>query len=416
MDYYQAPRWTSEIADCSMPMTFDQYSNCSYGCLYCFSTFQRAVGDGKENYLAKRVKPVKIESVVKHFCDPEKSQFGPFIRMGKTMQWGSLSDPFCNFEKKYGVGLELLRFFKAINYPLCLSTKGVWWLDDPRYTELFKGQKNWNVKVSIIMTNEDFVKKIEPGVPTTKERLKALEKITALNCGGATLRLRPFIIGITNHNNGHIELIKESGKRGAGAVSTEFFCCERRSMILRERLKIMSECAGFDVWKYYVKNSYNQGYMRLNRNTKRPYVDEMQKAAREAGMRFYVSDAHFKERCDNGSCCGLPADWPGSYSKGQWCEALMIAKKRGYVTWDDIDPHLAYADTFLWRLNIGMNRGSAEKAASFVNHTCKDYMRWLWNNPNAGQSPYYMYEGILKPRPDADANGNLIYDYDSSKA
>lgn len=32
---YCSPRISSEIADCSMPMTFDQYNYCGLGCLYC---------------------------------------------------------------------------------------------------------------------------------------------------------------------------------------------------------------------------------------------------------------------------------------------------------------------------------------------------------------------------------------------
>ena len=51
--YYGSPRWTAEVADCSMPMTFDQYSNCGYVCLYCFATFQRAIGDTKDDYLTR---------------------------------------------------------------------------------------------------------------------------------------------------------------------------------------------------------------------------------------------------------------------------------------------------------------------------------------------------------------------------
>ena len=41
---YGSPRWSGEIADCSLPMTFDTYSNCSYGCVYCFSQYQRGIG------------------------------------------------------------------------------------------------------------------------------------------------------------------------------------------------------------------------------------------------------------------------------------------------------------------------------------------------------------------------------------
>ena len=64
-NYYQSPRWSGEIADCSMPMTFDTYSNCSFGCLYCFSQFQRAIGNGKDEYLAKQVRSVNINKIKK---------------------------------------------------------------------------------------------------------------------------------------------------------------------------------------------------------------------------------------------------------------------------------------------------------------------------------------------------------------
>lgn len=43
-----------------------------------------------------------------------------------------------------------------------------------------------------------------------------------------------------------------------------------------------------------------------------------------------------------------------------------------------------------------------------------DYMRWLWNNPTHGQSPYKLFEGILKPD-GKDENGDLIYYYQSQK-
>ena len=32
---YDSPRWSGEICDCSMPLTFDTYSTCAYNCLYC---------------------------------------------------------------------------------------------------------------------------------------------------------------------------------------------------------------------------------------------------------------------------------------------------------------------------------------------------------------------------------------------
>ena len=406
-DYYSSPRWSNEVADCSMPMTFDTYSNCSYGCLYCFSQFQRAVGGAKEDYLSKHVKPVSVKRVKKIFTEPDSSQFGEYIKARKVMQWGGLSDQFDEFERKHGVTLELLRFFREIDYPLCFSTKSTWWLDDPRYTELFKDNPKWNCKFSIITLDEKKAKVIEAGVDSPKKRLEAIEKFSNLNSGGATLRLRPFVIGVTTPT--YLDLIQAAHNAGATAMSTEFFCLEQRSAVLKEKMPLFNELCGFDVMAFYRKYSRGAGYLRLNRNVKRPFVENMKNLCDKIGMRFYVSDAHFKELCHNGCCCGLDKSW--NYSRGQWCNALQLAKKNGKVRYCEVEADInALLSGFQWYRADGYNCNSSEKRAQFAGMTMADYMRWLWNNPQAGQSPYRLFEGIIVPN-GKDENGDLIYEY-----
>lgn len=415
MAYYQSPRWTNEIADCSMPMTFDTYSNCSFGCLYCFAQFQRGIGGAKESYLHKDVKNVSVDKIKRMFTDPDKyaGQFAPYIKARKVMQWGGMSDEFDGFEKQRGKTLELMRFFKEIDYPLCFSTKAAWFTEDDRYMSLIEGQKNWNFKFSIITLDEAKAKRIEKGVPTPEQRLEAIHRIAEAGAGGATLRLRPFIIGISTPT--YLDLITEAHKRGATAMSTEFFCVEQRSPTLKAFMPEINELAGFDVMEFYKKYSVSTGYLRLNRKVKEPFMRNMKAKCDELGMRFYVSDAHFKELCCNGSCCGLPADW--NYSRGQWCEALQIAKNNpeGIVTFDDVCKDInALVSQFEWRQASGYNCNSSEKRAKFEGMTMADYMRYLWNNPQNGQSPYKLFEGALVPT-GKDINGNIIYKFNGAR-
>ena len=411
MEYYSSPRWSNEIADCSMPMTFDTYSNCSFGCLYCFSQFQRGIGKSKENYLHKDVKHVNVEKIKKMFSDPDKhaGQFANYIKQRRVMQWGGLSDQFDGFERKYGFTLELLKFFKDIDYPLCFPTKATWFTKDDRYMDLIRGQKNWNFKFSIITLDEKKAHVIEKGVPTPKERLEAIGRIAEADAGGATLRLRPFIIGISTPT--YLDLIREAAKKGATAISTEFMCVEQRSPILKQWMPTFNELCGFDFMQFYKKYSVSTGYLRLNRKIKKPFFDKMKAVADEVGIRFYVSDAHYKEMCSNGSCCGLPPTW--NYSRGQWCEALQIAKKSPdkLVRWDDICKDINdLVSSFEWARAQGFNCNSSERRAKFYAMSMADYMRWLWNNPQAGQSPYKLFEGALIPT-GKDDNENLIYKY-----
>ena len=113
-------------------------------------------GKGRQDYINKKANPVNSISVKRLFRNKRKTQYSEFISDKKTLQWGGLSDPFCNFERRYGVGLDLINFFRnEIDYPITFSTKSTWWVDDARYISLFKNNKNFHVKTTIINRNDD---------------------------------------------------------------------------------------------------------------------------------------------------------------------------------------------------------------------------------------------------------------------
>ena len=49
--YYSSPRLSSEVPDCSMPMTFDNYSSCSYSCSFCFAFFSSFISVSNLSYI-----------------------------------------------------------------------------------------------------------------------------------------------------------------------------------------------------------------------------------------------------------------------------------------------------------------------------------------------------------------------------
>ncbi len=404
---YLSPRWTGEIADCSLPLTLDTYSNCSFGCVYCFSQYQRGTGSGKEAYLNKNVRCVPIEKTKRILSGQDKkSQFYEYVKDRRPIQYGGLSDQFDGYERKYGKTYELLKYLKEINYPICFSTKSAWVFFNDKYRELFRGADNWNMKFSIITLDEEAARKIEVGVPSPQERLAAMHEYTQLSKGGATLRLRPFIIGVSDKT--YLDLIREAAKAGATAVTTEFFCLEMRSVNhAREHYNTISEVCGFDIVDFYRKHSSGSGYLRLNRKIKEPYIQKMQALCKELGLRFYVSDAHFKECSDNCCCCALNPNW--NYSRGHFAGALQIAKKTGRVQWKDIEPDMYFLN-FPWKYAIGFNTNTSEAKATFEGMTMRDYLHFLWNNPKRGQSPYKIFAGVLVPD-GLDEDRNIIYKY-----
>ena len=408
--YYLSPRWSGEIADCSMPLTFDQYSTCGFTCLYCFSFYQRAY---LSSYRKESFTGVDIDDFKRLFSlEKENNPMTDYIAMRKTLQWGGLSDPFCPIERRHGLGLQILEFLYKIRYEVCFSTKSTWWTEDDRYISFFKDTPFFNVKFSIVMSDMNAAKAIERGVPSPDERFEAMERIAKICPGGVTLRLRPILPGVTTRARDYLKLIQKAYNAGASAVSTEFFCLDARRL-RPEFLKTLSHFAGFDYLRYYKIHSRARGYLRLNSKIKYPIFKEMKALCKRLGMRFYVSDAHCKWMCDNGSCCGLSEQW--NYVRAQQTEGLLIAKRKGIVHWSDIyseerAPYLYRVMTSdMFHLN-GITGGNWRKRVYSKHKRLVDILRYNWNNLRAGQGFYRYFDKACTPI-GLDENRNRIFKY-----
>ena len=405
-----------ELLDCSMPMSFDTYSRCSYGCLYCFSFFQKS--HTVEGYLDGKVRSVNPDKVIHLFecirggvfdrLNSTEKQFIPYVRDGRIMQWGGLADEFDEYERRHGVTLELLKYFDQIDYPLSFSTKGTWWTQDGRYMDLFRRHThNWHVKISIITNDDSAAKRMERGVDSSTERLAAIKALAGQG-QHVTLRLRPYIIGLSEDFGA---LIPRAKAAGADSVTTEFFCLEcRADANLKKRYAEMSKIVGYDIFKFYLEQSEQQGYKRLNKGIKAPVIAKMRDLTHSLGMRFHVSDAFCRECNDACNCCGVPPEWNVSQT-GQIGQAIIIAREKGHVKFSDIAPQVErYFGGFEWTKAASYNTGSNKSRAQMYDTTMAQFVRANWNNLSSGNSPARGYGGILTPD-GVDENGDVIYRY-----
>ena len=412
---YTSPRWSIEITDCSMPMSLDTYSKCSYNCLYCFSYFQKS--HNVEGYLNGPARSVNVDKIKKLFTNAMSDnragsgktdqQFFAYIKDRRIMQWGGMADQFDENEKRNGVTLELLRFFDAIDYPLSFSTKSTWWTEDGRYMDLFsKHTHNWHVKVSIITLNHKLSKIVEKGVPSPSERLQAIKRLSDIGIH-VTLRLRPYIIGISED---YPLTISEAWKAGADSMTVEYFCMESRADArLIARYKEIGKAAGYDVFSFYRKNSKQAGYKRLNRSIKYPVISHMREISKSLGMRFNVSDAFCRELNDSTNCCGVPPEW-GVSQECNINKAILIAREKGCVSFCDIKKGINDYFDFDWSYAAGYNTSSNFQRALKYDMSMAQFLRQNWNNIKSGNSPGKGYGGILSPQ-GIDDNGDVVYKY-----
>lgn len=419
-EHYTSPRWSYEILDCAMPMTFDTYSNCAHQCVYCFAFFQRAVKASAEDYLHHRVHSVDVEKVKRMFLDPDAyaGQFAWYIKRRMVLQWGGLSDGFDWYERKFRKSLELLKFFCQIDYPISISTKGTWWVYDPEYRAVLRNAKNVHIKYSLVTTDKHYAAQLEAGTPEPLERFKALEECKKLGVGCTTVRFRPFIPWVSDLCVE--DMFKRTARAGCYSLTTEWLFLENRvSGAAGERYKMIGDVcreagklpADFDLLKWYHEQSYSGGgLLRLNYDYKRPYIEQMQALAEQYDLKFFVSDAHHKEASHSAGCCGLPDTGPlSNINRGQYAEAILIAKKNGRVRWSDIALAAQPLKLIPFYRAEGFPNDSDERAKRRY-QSMFSYMQDIWNTPKSWASPARYFGGALVPS-GIDEDGNVIYLY-----
>lgn len=425
--HYGSPRVSSEYTDCSLPFTFDQYSYCSYKCMYCFAYYQKINNPSTLQAGGIKLKTVNIQ-LLKDIFDgkkPNNPYYKQFIKHRFPFHWGGLSEPSCNFERELGVGKELIKKLIELNYPTIFSTKGILF-SGGEYYELFKKvskKKNFAFQFSIITNNEKMAEFIEEKVPTIEQRFNTMKKLSDLGYW-TVLRLRPFIIGVTDI--GLETLLERAKKAGARAISTEFFCLDSiAGEEVKKRYKVISKVSGIDVEKYYKKLSPSERgfYRRLNRDVKENFVKRMWIKCHELGLQFNISDPDFKELNESGSCCGLPESRKQydselvNWTRGQLTYHLKELRKRywksngkdKYLHWEMVEKDMANN----WGEEHGFYGDSLRNWHSDYAKTTmgyKDEFIQIWNNTRSSANPYNYFHGKLKPSY-VDKNKNIVFEY-----
>lgn len=433
---YKSPRLSGEYYECGLPITFDQYNKCAFNCQYCFSAFvdvghahstakQRKAGVEAQSKYRNPVRSVNPEAVRRYWYDADKrgwigvdAMLVNLIRKRSPVHWGGLCDPFDPFEERFQIGLELLHFWRALDWPVVFSTKGTLMMKEP-WAEVLRGG-NFRFQFSITTTDPAKGKIVDSGVGTPQQRFEAMRFVTKeLGCV-ATLRLRPIIPGAVTPEE-CCELIRTAHANGATGVSTEFFCLESRGLANRPRYERMSVAAGFDLYEFYRRNSPKQsGYMRLNRAIKARYFLPMERVAKGLGMRFSVSDREFKELGNVSGCCGVYwNDETGvctrdnhaavHVNRGTVTYALIHAREHGRVAWSDIEPHLQWAKVEL-DSNVQGLMSRTDQRSKHRGQTLFEALRCQWNDPNHTKSPYRYSGGKVQPS-GVDEHGDVIYVY-----
>lgn len=176
---------------CLYAFEVDTYGRgCTHDCVYCYAKAELTVHGSWNRPFPM---PVDITQLWKIFYTvfetTKKSKYRSLLEKRIPIRIGSMSDSFMFMDKKYKVTQELLRLLKFYNYPYIIFTRSDLIAHDD-YLNLLDPDL-CSIQMSISSTNDKLNKLVEPGTPSSKRRLIALQKLVN-NGFWTTVRLNPF--------------------------------------------------------------------------------------------------------------------------------------------------------------------------------------------------------------------------------
>ena len=181
----------SSCSKCHYAFEIDSYGRgCFHECAYCYAKEQLS-NHGFWN--RPQPFPVNLAEVRRIFYTvfetDKRSRWRSIMEQRIPLRMGSMSDSFMWLDTKYGVTKELLKILKFYKYPYVIFTRSDLVAHDDYMAELDKNL--CSVQFSIAGNNNSFIRNIEPGAPSYKRRLKALEKLSK-NDFWTTVRINPL--------------------------------------------------------------------------------------------------------------------------------------------------------------------------------------------------------------------------------
>ena len=237
--------------------TLDPYQNCEFGCRYCDSTFDNVI----------YIKSDSLQLLEKEIKKIEK---GMIIV-------GSVVDPYQEAEKRHKITRKLLKIIEHNNFSAHVLTKSDLVLRD---IDILSKIDGCIVTISIISLDGAVLNIFEKNVPSSKERLNVIKKLSenGIKTGLAVMPLLPFIV------EGELEEIVKTAKQN-GAHYLLHKHLELKGDQKTIFLKILSELNPDLVNRY--EELYHGSYMPDQAHIAK-VKDMMDKYCRKYGMHTRI--------------------------------------------------------------------------------------------------------------------------------
>lgn len=380
-------------AACPMPFNMDIWDGliCPYNCIYCFANSFRAslytaFFDNSKTMGLRHCNPDyyikelgKMEKYRTMSLDEKRNLSGinKAFALEIPVRMGIRFEDFLRNEGRHGVSLRMLEYLREIEYPVMINTKSDLVAEDKYLKAMADNKAKAAVHITMITSNEEIAKKLEPGAPTYARRLEAIRKLSDAGIL-AVPRIEPFLYLLTDEPDYVEKYMQDIWDAGARHITFDTYSYTANNSGLRQNF--INE--GYDYDRMFEAGCDSQPFGSL-------LLGKFMEMFRKKGFSCSTFDMGNSPDNDQSICCEVEDWFMGGWNYGctVFAARYITSKKGKPVTWKMfekfVDAHGGFLTEELKRevkelWNLGGNMAYSHKWAAGMIPAGRDEDGLIW--------------------------------------
>jgi DNA repair photolyase len=384
-------------AACPMPFNGDVWDGlfCNFGCIYCYANNFRnslytAFFDNSKTMGLRHCNPdyykSEMDKMLKYRVMSKEDKFNltginKAFALEIPLRLGIRFEDFTRSEEKYGISLAMLQYLRDIEYPIMINSKSGLPAQGDYIRALADNPAKAAVHITMLTSNEEITKNLEPGAPSYAKRLEA---VRLLNEAGvrAVPRIEPYLFLLTDNPEEVAQYMEDIWDAGARHITFDTYSYTANNSGIRQ--EFINK--GYDYDRMFLAGADSQPLGSL-------LLGKFMDLFRQRGFSCSTFDMGNNPTNNQSICCEVEDWFEGGWNYGCTVMAARFIGRRNRTTsWSDfvryVDKHGGFLTDelksevhHLW--NLEGNMAYSHRWSAGLVPCGRDEDGLLWNKDNS---------------------------------